>query len=458
MKKKKITLLVTAILALSLGFQLNAQSYRFTAIQDTILMHCNDTARTTVHIVLSDPNDELTGPFTVQWTVNQIVQSEAGFVSTDTLQWRDTVVYEVFDATSTSVWLDSLLIRDAGKPDVMIYPGYQRPSHACYGTGRTKLQVPWPYKIENISILDGTGNEKIEEGNHAIIDSISGGNHQMRYSINACTYYYEFYIDELPKPDLKMDQLYLATCNDGKYNLMLSDSMIIDSVWLYGRDEMYSVGDTSYHLHVPGGEQEIEVYAKNCDWYNSFFVESESDNVLKVVDISTPHENVSTGEITISSDKEIKEAIVIDENGDESIGAFSRYLADFNFLDAGDYVFKIKDKNSCWTEIPYSLESINGNPIPTGFSVDSVFDFKIDGVPINDVPEIGNQYNLIIMKQLGNMSFQEVFNSSNGDILPWDKKMNGVQTGYFLYNLEVTNPNYKGKNPIKSYFRIYPKN
>ncbi len=401
---------------------------------------------------VNDPMNEV-DTFQVWWFKNNIRQLDIAFVL-DSVKWQDTIRVEIRDTAITAdlICLDSIYIADEDNPHFMIYSGYQRPSHACIGTGRTKLQVPTGYTMTNVWIDDP--NALLNDGNHVIVDRVTGGNHTFSYYINTCKYYEELFIETKPRADLEINQLYLATCNDGKFNIMLSDSMIIDSI-LVNNQEMLIVSDTIYHLHIGGGNNEIIVYSENCEWYQSFFVESEELNILAIENIALPHQGLSTGKITISSKKEAKEAIYVFENLETDVPVNGNTVL-FDYLESGDYIFKIKDKNGCWSEIDYILDVLTGNPVPTGFSSDSIFNFSIDGIAIDDIQEIGNQYNLIIMRQLGNMSYQEVFNTNNGDRLPWNKEFNGqAQYGYFLYNLSITNANYTGENPIKAYFRIY---
>lgn len=460
MKKKRVTLVVIAILGLFLtSFQLNAQNYHFTVHQGKVLMHCDTEDSTYVYLTLSDPNGELMGPFTVLWTLynttDTVEQGETGFYTVDTLRLNNKVKYEVFDGSMASIWLDSTFIYDEDKPNLMIYPGYQRPSHACYGTGRTKLQVPTPYIMSNVWIDDP--NAILNDGNHVIIDSITGGRHTFSYYINNCKYYEEIEINTFPKPDLEMNQKDLATCIDGKHLLMLSDSMVIDSI-LLNNYKMLTVDDTTYRLHAPGGNNEIVVYAKNCFWHNNFFTESQDANILKVEKVVNPHENLSTGQVSLSSKIGIQNAWFI-LDGIETPVLFNRLKVNYKYLPAGKYIFRVKDRGECVTDIEYELSDLTGNPVPTGFSSDSIFDFKIDGIPINQVPEIGDQYRLIIHKTEGVGNATLVFDTNRGDQLPWDKKLNGeIQHGYFMYYLEITNPKYIGKSKIKSYFRLFKAN
>ncbi|NOZ44383.1 MAG: hypothetical protein GXP45_04560 [bacterium] len=361
MNKKQIKQFL-GILVLIIGLQLNAQSqnYAFIAHQDSLLLHCDETDSTYVFLTLSDPNGELTGPFTVQWTVNSHLQSESGFVSTDTLHWRDTVVYEVFDVTTTSVWLDSLYIQDEAKPHLMIYPGYQVASHYCYGTGKTKLQVPMPYIMENVWVDDP--NATLADGNHVEISNITKGTHTYSYNINTCKYYEELVINSLPKPELQLDQLVDASeCGkDGKLNLMLSDSLMIDSLWLsQGSDTIRN--DTIMEILADAGHQTINLYAKSCFWEEDFYVESEDPNEVETIEIKDPTTtDFADGHVVLYSKYPIIRANLQGLNG-EKRGYYygdkmsGRDTIRFDSLASGYYEVYLESVRNCWTTVHFEL-------------------------------------------------------------------------------------------------------
>jgi hypothetical protein len=454
--KKGIIVLLMAIL--SFGSELNAQQYFSVQInQDSLIRYCNPDSMTTASILINDPYDEV-DTFLIRYTINNVLQEDSLFF-VDSLHWLDTVAVFVLDTTATMDTLstDVFIVQDEDAPIISMYSeSYHLLSLACDSTGQDKWALsggyPFTYASVDAGIVSGIGS------NHLITSDMPPGTRILTYSVYGCQQPpFSFVVQALPVPQIKIEQVYLATScalpKTGKVLVTSNDTVIFDSLSV-NYDVYTDILNDSVYVHLDGGYNDLVVYMGACLWTQTFFVEREQENILTIGDVIQPHESVSTGSVAVLSEKEIGDAKYVLE-GLETFVLFSPFEVNYQFLQAGDYQFEIQDKRGCWSHIDYTLASLQGVPIPYGFSADSLFTFAIDGVPLYQVPEIGDGYVLKIYKIFEHGPAQQVFNTEKGSLLPWDKSLNGKSIyGYFLYELMITNPLYTGENPFRSYFRI----
>ncbi len=449
MTKKIFVFLLVALLASQL--ELRAQDYFSVEIeQDSLIKYCNPDSLTTASINIYDPFNEV-DTFLVKYEINKTLQEDSVFY-VDSLHWQDTVKVIIWDETqSIQLASDSIIIADEPTPIISMYSeSYHKNSLFCDSTGQDKWELSggYPFTSANIDAgeLSGIG------GNHLITSEMPPGRRILQYSIYGCSQEpFLFTVESENKPSILTNQLKLASScgTDAKLEFMISDSSRIS----YINEVLYD--DSIIHVHVNIDENSFIIQHGSCTDYVTLDIKKEENNILTIENVVNPHNYVSTGNVTISSSKEIGDAKYVFEEI-ENLVSFNQFEVKYNYLTAGNYKFMIKDTRDCWDSIKHTLEMLPGNPIPHGFSVDSVFNFSIDGVAINQVTEIGSQYSLKIWKVYENGPTQEVFNTEKGDKLPWDKTLNGQTLyGYFLYHLFISNDKYKGEKNIKSNFRIF---
>jgi len=439
------------------GPNLRAQYFSVSIVQDSLVRYCNVDSITTASITINDPFHAI-DTFLVRYTINDILQEDSVFF-VDSLHWLDTVAVFILDTTATmdTLAMDVFIVQDEDVPMISMYSqGYHLNSLACHPTGQDKWALsggyPFTYASIDAGVVSGVGS------NHLITSDMPPGTRILTYSVYGCQQeFFSFVVESEPIPQIKIEQLSLATFCDipytGKVSITSNDTIVFDSINI-NYDWYTDILNDTAHIYVSSGYNDFAIYAGTCLFLSTFFVEKEQENILTIGDVVFPHEHVSTGSVIVLSEKEIGDAkYVFDDT--ETFTTFSSFEVNYQFLQAGDYQFLVQDKRGCWSSVEYVLTSLSGVPIPYGFSADSLFVFAIDGIPLYQVPEIGDGYVLKIYKIFQNGPAQEVFNTEKGSLLPWDKTLNGKNIyGYFLYELMITNQLYMGENPIRSYFRI----
>jgi len=440
------------------GTNIRAQYFSVSIVQDSLVRYCNVDSITTASITINDPYNEL-DTFLVRYTINDILQEDTVFF-VDSLHWLDTVVVFVLDTTATmdTLAMDMLIVQDEDAPTISMYSNsYHLSSLACYPTGQDKWMLSGGYPFTDASIdagiISGIGS------NHLITSDMPPGVRTLTYSVYGCLQeeLFSFVVESEPIPQIKIEQLSLATFCDipytGKVSITSNDTIVFDSINV-NYDWYTDILNDTAHIYVSSGYNDFAIYAGTCLFLSTFFVEKEQENILTIGDVVLPHEHVSTGSVILTSSDKLIDANISSGVGSVEVSQDALSVKFFSLI-ADIYAFSVTNERGCITDTAYRLNALTDNPVPTGFSRDSVFNFCIDGTPIAIVSEIGNAYQLTIWKVYQNSPMQVVFDSQT-NTLPWDKTLNGEELyGYFIYALEITNPDYIGEKLIRSYFWIF---